>query len=180
MEDLKDLDIIIFSASKGKDKSVPIPLLVEPTIYTERDKYYLFSFVGSILGRSKIREKLLKLYNKNHIITECVSYEVFIEVMESSIFSLCPRGKGQNSYRICEALQHNSIPVYISDEFWLMEDFDFNDIGILIKEDEISDLEHILNSKSIEEINRLIQNGQHILNKYYNYEGLKNYIIDKL
>ena len=69
MEDLKDLDIIIFSASKGKVKSVPIPLLVEPIIYTERDKYYLFSFVGSILGRSKIREKLLKLYNKNHIIT---------------------------------------------------------------------------------------------------------------
>jgi hypothetical protein len=36
--------------------------------------------------------------------------------MHTSVFHLCPRGNGPSSYRLYEALQADTIPIYIWDE----------------------------------------------------------------
>ena len=37
-------------------------------------------------------------------------------MMHTSVFHLCPRGNGPSSYRLYEALQADTIPIYIWDE----------------------------------------------------------------
>ena len=95
--------------------------------------------------RSQIREKLYSnLNNKDrYLFKNSISYNTFSDVMSRSIFSLCPRGYGATSFRICEALQHGSIPVYISDKPWIPFNtmIDFNDYGVFI---DIKDIDNIL------------------------------------
>lgn len=38
------------------------------------------------------------------------------KLIHTSVFHLCPRGNGPSSYRLYEALQADTIPVYIWDE----------------------------------------------------------------
>ncbi|KAJ1465033.1 hypothetical protein T484DRAFT_1866809, partial [Baffinella frigidus] len=40
---------------------------------------------------------------------------LFRDVTAASVFSLAPRGNGASSFRIFEALEHGSVPVYIYD-----------------------------------------------------------------
>ena len=59
----------------------------------------------------------------------------FDELMLNSTFALCPRGYGNTSFRLVEALQFGTIPIYISDVFSLPFDdkIDWNKIAILVK-----------------------------------------------
>lgn len=43
--------------------------------------------------------------------------EEYIEVMEESIFCLCPSGSGPNSIRLWEAIEFGCVPIIISDTF---------------------------------------------------------------
>jgi hypothetical protein len=188
LNDLKDLDILIFAMGghgKYKDKSYPIPLnCLPPQGLQIMDKDIFASFIGSINGRHIIREKMANALRNNnkYIISEHISYPQFREIMSRSIFSLCPRGYGQTSFRICEALQVQSIPVYIYDEPLIpfYTEFDFNDIGILIHENEIDKIDEILSSKTPEEIQKYIDNGIKIYNNFFEYKGCYNSIIKYL
>lgn len=186
-ENIDHLDILVFGQCGGSIKTTnnknigyPIPLNCMPSKYTYKEKDLLFSFIGSITGRHKIRERIKKLYSNDYIISESSNYEDFIDTMERSTFSLCPRGYGKSSYRICESLQHNSIPVYISDNFWLPfnDKFNFEDIGILIQENQLEDLSSIIKDKSIKDITNYIDNGKSIYNEYFTYEGCMKNIIE--
>ena len=191
LQNISDLDLFVFGQCGGgnrivSDKNIgyPTPLicLPSPYIYKKGKRDIFCSFIGVINGRHTIREKLKDLYEGKFLISECVNYETFIDTMERSVFSLCPRGHGATSYRICESLQHGSIPVYISDRFWIpfKEYFDFNDIGILISEDEIENLEFILNSKTNKDIKNYLINGERIYNEFFTYEGCAKTIINKI
>jgi len=102
--------------------------------------------------------------------------------MEKSIFSLCPRGYGSTSFRICESLQHGSIPIYVYDKSWIpwQDKFDFNDIGILIYEDNIKDIKNIIENKTEQEINNYKINGQKIYDDYFSFKGCTKNIIKKI
>ena len=172
LQDLKDLDIKVFGAGGGgqrivPDKNIgyPIPQINQPAPNTNkyRDRDILCSFVGTIRGRHKIREKIKSLYSNKLLfdrnlmsmlinfvignpkvkenmyidkffISESIGYSQFQDVMERSVFSLCPRGYGATSFRICESLQHGSIPIYVYDKDWTpwYDEFDFNLIGIKV------------------------------------------------
>jgi hypothetical protein len=99
--------------------------------------------------------------------------------MSRSIFSLCPRGYGATSFRICESLQHGSIPVYISDKPWIPfnDIIDFNDYGVIINEKDINDIDNILKSISKEQINKKINIGEDIYKQYYSYNGCADKIL---
>jgi hypothetical protein len=187
LQDLRDLDILIFSGGGYRDspeKYYPIPLICMPSPDTNKNKVrdILCSFIGVIQGRHPIREKIKNLYDKVFIIREAIGYDIFIDIMERSVFSLCPRGYGLTSFRICESLQHGSIPIYIYDTPWIpwKDEFDFNDIGILMHEDEIDNIKDVINSKSEEDIAIYKKNGEKIYEEYFTYDGCLNNIIKKI
>ena len=99
--------------------------------------------------------------------------------MSRSTFSLCPRGYGATSFRICEALQHGSIPVYISDKPWIPFNtiIDFNDYGVIINEKDIDNIDNILKSISKQEIDNKINIGKYIYKEYYSYNGCSEKIL---
>ena len=191
LQNVDHLDIKIFGGGGGgkNTKSIfnlgyPIPLLCSPSpcIDVHRKKDLLYSFVGTIKEMYPIRTKLKKLYSNKFPIKDRTSYGNFIDIMERSVFSLCPRGYGATSFRICEALQHGSIPVYIYDRPWIPweGEFDFNQIGILLPESEICNVFNILSRKSKRNISDYLRKGKHIYNKYSTFEGASKQIIKKL
>lgn len=179
-DSIKDLDIRFFFSSKNN--GIPIPLLSSHNIGSGKDwnqRTWFMSFMGVIKNRHPIREKIKSvLDNKSQVfISESLLYENFVETMKDTKFALCPRGNGATSFRIQEALQAGCIPVYISDEFILpfhqkyIEYIPFTDYGVLIKSDEIENMEKILKDLSEEKIQIMREMGSIVLNKYYSYEG---------
>ena len=192
LQRIDDLDILIFGSGGGGRKKVPrknlgypIPLMCQPdpSAYRNRDRDILASFAGTLDKSYTIRQKLKKVYRGSDILIQAhIGYKKFVEQMERSVFSLCPRGYGATSFRICEALQHGSIPVYIYDTPWVPwpDEFDFNEIGVLVHENDIKDIESILRSKTEEEIAMYRVNGEKMYEEYFTFEGCAKQIIKKL
>lgn len=181
-------NIYVFGQGGGGQKNgfignYPIPLICQPNpnvIF--QNKEIFASFIGVIYGRNNhIREKLHQnLKSKNEYIFEnSIGYEAFSNTMSKSFFSLCPRGYGATSFRICEALQHQSIPVYISDKPWIPFNdlIDFNDYGVFINAKDIDYIDDILKQISKEEIVNKINLGKRIYNEYYSFNGCAKSII---
>jgi len=180
--DLKDLDIIKFSSGGVGD--YPIPLINQPHDKQIREKDIFASFVGVIGGRHKIREYLREKYSgvDGYYINESQGFDSFKEILERSIFSLCPRGYGKTSFRINESLNLGSIPVYIYDEPWIPfeDELNFEDYGVLLHQSKLDDLDNILKSIDKEKINNLLKKGSEVYNEYFSYRGCYNKIINKI
>lgn len=188
LQNIDDLNIFIFGAGGGgaktrtvKNLGYPIPLicLPTPTARKNRERDMLCSFIGSIKN-CPMRRKIKSLFDMKFLVIESVGYKTFVDVMERSIFSLCPRGYGATSFRICEALQHGSVPVYIYDTPWIpwKDEFNFEDIGILIPEREIPNILNIIKSKTKEDIERYVRNGEKIYEEYFTFSGCSQKIIN--
>jgi len=192
LQNIDELDIKIFGCGGGglmtiSDKNIgyPTPLVCQPNpnINVNKNRDILCSFVGVIRGRHKVREKMQQLLKGNgFLISERLTYNKFTDIMERSIFSLCPRGYGKTSFRICESLQHQSIPIYIYDTPWIpfKDVFDFNEIGILIHESDINKIPDIIKNKTSEDIKGYVKNGKEVYEKYFSFDGLCQQIIENL
>jgi hypothetical protein len=68
--------------------------------------------------------------------------EIFKQVTQHSIFSLCPRGYGATSYRLYEAMQLGSIPVYLSDKHLLpwSEEIDWSEFCVVVSPENIQNI----------------------------------------
>ena len=126
--------------------------------------------------------KIIKydLSEKEIIIKKNERENKYRNVMETSLFSICPLGIGPNSIRLWESFTYNSIPVSISDDLWLpfYINVNWNQLMINIKENnyhEISELKKI-NSKKIS------QYQDNILSFYNSYLTDENFgsIVPKL
>lgn len=181
-------NIYVFGQGGGGGRSgctgnYSIPLICQPNPNIKLQNKDIFaSFIGVIYGRNNlIREKLHNdLKNKHgYLFENSISYEAFSNVMSRSIFSLCPRGYGATSFRICEALQHGSIPVYISDKPWIPfnDMINFNDYGVIIDTKDIDNIDNILKSITKEEIEKKKYIGKNIYNEYYTYTGCADKVI---
>lgn len=93
------------------------------------------------------------------------------------MFCLCPRGYGANSFRIGESIQYGAIPVYISDEFILPFNINFEDFGVLIKAEDAAKTHEILHSIPYETIYEKQKRLPEIYQRYYTYNGCMNEII---
>jgi hypothetical protein len=179
---LNGLDIISFAS--GGIGDYPIPLINKPHIRNSKEKNIFASFIGNIQGRHGIREKMRDVLSskEGYFISESVGFENFKDIMERSIFSLCPRGYGKTSFRINESLNLGSIPVYIYDDPWIpFNDLvDFREYGVLISESELIDIDNILKSYTDEDISRMLQNGKKVYDDFYTYESCFKKIIEKL
>jgi len=179
---LDGLDILKFASGGIGDYA--IPLINKPHDKVERAKDIFASFIGVINGRHRVRESLSKTIAglPGYYISERMGFEQFKEIMERSIFSLCPRGYGRTSFRINEALNLGSIPVYIYDDAWVpfSDKIDFSEYGVLVHESELHNLDDMLKSITDEQIDKLRENGKKVYEEYYSYEGCYNNIIKTL
>jgi hypothetical protein len=174
MTDFKDLDILVFSMSKKT--GVEIPLLCKPHSYEWNNSKSIFaSFIGT--HTHPIRENIFNIQNKDYYISDKQhDIQSFCDIISHSLFGLCPRGYGLNSFRIAECMQYETIPVYISDEFINCFDANFEDYGIIIEEKDSNKIEEILKSYTDLQIIDKQLKIKEIYNEYYTYEGAFNKI----
>jgi len=132
--DFKGKDVLIFDMSNNGENRYPLPLLCQPHSFdfTGQPKDYIANFIGN--KTHPIRNQLEQLQNKEgyYISFQPHSIEDYCRKIYKSIFTLCPRGYGRNSFRIVEAMQYGSIPIYISDEFIHPHNISFDTYGFTI------------------------------------------------
>lgn len=176
--DLKDLDIMVFSMSGGRtDYALPLISLphtcpVNPYI----NRYLRANFIGRCthpIRNCLISSPVIGYGNRDEYYVATTDHKLptYCSILAASVFTLCPRGFGPTSFRIQEALQYGSIPVYISDEYVIPHHIPFEEYGVLIEPGEIKDLHKILTSIPAEEIRRKQVAIQHIYQTYFTYEG---------
>lgn len=180
LNDISRLDIKVFGSGGGRI-DFPIPLICKPHGRIDNDRFILANFIGSITH--PIRKRMIDALPKNdmyYIHTDHHEITSFCSVLAESIFTLCPRGFGLTSFRICEALEQGSIPCYISDEFIIPGHKDFNEYGVLIHSDQINEIDDILKSISVDQIVSKQEAGKRIYEEMFTFEGCKKLILDNL
>lgn len=179
LEDVSHFDLLRFEMSKSE--YVSLPLLCQPHPYKFNSQKKNFScFVG---GRTHpIRNELenLRFIEGHHISFDLHSPEQYCRILSESVFSLCPRGYGINSFRIAESVQYGAIPVYISDDFVHPSWMKFSDFGVCINSRHIQFLDEELRRLSPERIIELQKNLSEAYEKFYTYKANMNHIINYL
>tara|TARA_B110000003_G_C16613520_1_gene520387 strand:- start:102 stop:980 length:879 start_codon:yes stop_codon:yes gene_type:complete len=174
----------------GKNsKVIPLPLLYDSNLKkADLEKKYIASYIGRPTHkiRTKLEDRITsneKFYIKN--ITSMNSsiskenLELFEKLIKESYFSICPRGYGPTSFRLYESIQMGTVPIYISDKFFLpyIEFLDWSEFAILLKSRKISSLPRKLNN--------LIESGEYfrlkdsldkVSEKYFNFLYMSKYI----
>lgn len=167
LNNVKHLDLQVFAAC-GNRIDFPIPLLCRPHRYypPHINKRIKCSFVGSL--NHPIRNEIVgELTGKDgfYISTSHHHMEKYCAILNESKYVLCPRGYGQTSFRICEAIQYGAIPIYISDQLV------YTDGTIPLK----------AGLTTIDEIKEIVEtNAKPKTKGVYDYEGLKNLIIENI
>lgn len=176
MSNINHLDIKVFGSGGGRI-DYPLPLLCQPHAYfANYDKTFFANFMGvpnhPIRKRMKETLKMPKYFIKD----KEFSIDDYCQIMAQSTFTLCPRGYGATSFRIGEALQQGSIPVYISDKFIIPHNRDFQDYGVLIGSNEIDRIDEILSAIAPEEIIRKRELGKLAYETTFNWDETKRLI----
>ena len=194
-QELLPPDTICFSAGGNIQGSniIPIPLICSklPIEFIDTHKRELLaSFVGSATHPIRIKmanacqnSKEIKLYIKNW--TPSVNqneFDTFINLTINSIFCLCPRGYGLNSFRLYEAMQLGSIPVVITNQYYLpwQDELNWNEFAVLISEEQLPDLQSILESYKEEQLESMRQKIKEVYPKYFTLDGMYANILRRI
>lgn len=179
--DFKDLDVLQFNMSKKIGTEMPLLCQPHPYIFNSHKKY-LASFIGS--RTHPIRNELEKF---KHLPDWYISYEQhtiqdYLRIISESVFCICPRGYGLSSFRTSEAMQYESLPIYISDEH-ILSYGKFDDYIIYANQSDIDRLPQII-SEIMSEPEKLltpfIENCKQHYKEFYSYEGAMKKILECL
>lgn len=178
INDVSGIDLMVFSMSGGL-AHYPLPLIsTAHEVASNQNKRDLYTnFVGKITH--PLREQVisgLRGRPNNYISTQHHSLFDYCNILQRSVFTLCTRGFGPTSFRIQEALQYGSIPVYISDEWVIPHNIPFTTYGVLIDAAYAHRVDDILKSISPEEIKRKQEAIPEVYKRYYTYEGCRDMI----
>lgn len=169
-------------AMSGSRIDYPLPLICKPHKYIHSEPRDIFcNFIGRLThGYRRQMLQVLKGHPEYLINTNVLPIEEYCKILAKSVFTLCPRGFGQSSFRICEALQYGSIPVYVSDEFVIPHNHDFNEYGVKIHVNDMFRIPEILSQISPDEIRTKQETGLKIYNEKFSYNGCKQLILENL
>ena len=166
--------------------------------FEQTTKDILFSFVGS-WDSHPIRERMrtrvvgenIIYRNGYHVCTEMFFKEgikiqeekEYKDILQRSLFSLCPRGSSCSSVRFWESIHAGAIPVLISDN-WLLPDWDWSNTMIQISEKDFdnmsyNDIQHMLQNISSERL-KLLQSNCQKASENFKQENFKQYIRRKI
>lgn len=181
-------NIIIFSCTGIGHFTIPLlkdPSLINYQTLEYKDRKYLVSFIGRIdksndinnirtninsICQKELKENYYQFYSNNS--------NEWKEYMANSIYSICPRGNANTSFRLYEAIHLETIPIYIYTENPVLpfqEIIPWNNICHLIEEKNINNIPNIiLNETSIERQKKilLIKHYKHFFTHYF----ITNYI----
>lgn len=184
LNNLRGLDLLVYSMGCNKKGYYPIPLISSPLNNTPSEiptyKDILYSFHGA--ETHKIRTELVNtlknegLASKEYVTFDVLNIKDYYDVLKRSIFVLSPRGYGITSFRMYEAMHYGCIPVYISDKFWEPFNLPF-DYGIKIKPNQIKDIRSILANANIEDMQRKLNC---VYENYFVYSSCYHNIIKTL
>lgn len=183
LHDVSNLDIKVFSMSGGRT-DYPLPLISQTHEFQFQGprQFGYGNFIGKITH--PIRAEMIKSLQWKrppyYLQTSKHELQDYCRAIYESIFTLCPRGFGPTSFRIQEALQYGSIPVYISDEWVIPHNIPFTDYGVLIDAADAHRVHDILTSIPAEEIVRKQAAIPEIYNKYFTYEGCQKLIQEEV
>lgn len=177
---------LIFSAGGNRTNGniIPIPLICSKITESpiNESKTIFCSFVGSTTH--PIRNVLCNRWNQDQDFIMATqgwvesiphkNFTIFKTLTSKSKFTLCPRGYGKSSFRLYEAIQLGSVPVYVSDTHYLpwSEEIDWNEFCVLIKPEQINDLKSILESYSDDKINKMVKTAQKLYTEYFSMDGI--------
>lgn len=173
LNDLTGLDIKIFGMGGGK-YDYPLPLISKPHPYsftTQRDVFC--NFMGALTH--PIRHRVLQVANKYGYLTSTKQMPIqeYCFNLSRSVFTLAPRGYGVTSFRLAEAIQYGSIPVYLSDAPMIPHNLGF-DYGVIIEPDQIPSIDRILKSVDVAKKQAMLPD---VYNELFTYEGCKNLLL---
>ena len=168
------IDLKIFCAGGlthgPKVTNVHIPLLKKVMEPRNLTKQYEVSFVGS--NTHAVRDELKAMYESEFIFDQSQDWATLIE---KSKFSLCPRGFGATSFRLFEAIQLESIPIYVWDEELLLpfkELLNWNSFSLVVHRSRIDDLHEMIAELNYEQMLRCLKQVVH----FFTYEYTCLYI----
>ena len=164
---------------------VPIPLVCsrirDPIEVKPKDVFC--SFVGSLTHR--IRREIWDAHRADpefrfvvldHWTREVSSaqLELFVQLTERSRYTLCPRGFGPTSFRLYEAMQLGSVPVYVSDYHHLpwTDEIDWNEIAVVVRREEIPHLGERLRAIDEASYQRILANIRRVYDEYFSLAGV--------
>lgn len=181
LNDTSHLDMRVFSMS-GKPMHYPLPLICQPHRFSfEVEKDIFMSFIGR--KTHSIRNKLIMEYEGHpecYVTDRKHTLEEYCMIMARSVYALCPRGFGPTSFRIMEALQYGTIPVYISDLLIFGHHVAFPGIGIAT--DQNFDPKNLLQALKRYPIppHEIVKDIPEIFMQYYTYDATKRLILENL
>ena len=186
---------IVMGACTG---TVPLPLLYEDTTqYLEQQlqqiatpRSWLASFVGT--DTHPVRTTMLKHLTQQDVTCHVKSSwspsvpeedaKRFVETTCASRFCLAPRGYGRSSFRFFEAIQLDTIPVYVWDDVkWLpyQEILDYDAFSVSVHVSELHTLHDRLASLSEKDYERMVTHLRDA-KRWFTLEGMCEYIISYL
>lgn len=177
------------NSSLGTD---PIPLICSPLPQTpDFQKMVFCSFVGS--ATNPIRNTALQAFsNKGGYIIKAFHWQpdvsadqqnLFMDLTSRSRFTLCPRGYGATSYRLYEAMQLGSIPIYISDKHLLpwSDELDWTDFCIVsAPSTQYDDLDNFIKSLTETHVRKMQEKIKSIYDLYFTIPAVYNQILRRL
>lgn len=172
-------------AMAGPRIDFSLPLLCTPHkcnfIYPakETNSKYRASFIGNLTHTMRAT-MIQELQDKEgfYISTKHHNLIEYNKIIRLSKYVLCPRGYGANSFRIQEAIDFGSIPIYISDEYvfpYNSKEFNF---GLLATPED--NIEQIISSAESVELDKKILEHNRINKSLYTYSGCKQQILNHL
>lgn len=195
LNDVSKLDIKVFAMS-GNRIDYPLPLICPPHkyLFPGIKKDILCSFVGRT-DTHPIRQQMIDMLPKNnpdfYISTVPHTLEEYCKVLARSRYVLAPRGHGQTSFRICEALQYGAVPIYISDDLIIphrrnfVEGIKINDFSMKALSEQINtNEEHYIGVIKLSEdgiiTNRIEEEVSYNYNRFYTYDKNKEIIVNSI
>ena len=182
----------------GNMDGIPIPLIcspIPPQLLAATHKDIFCSFVGTYVNSEqyKVRFDLYNYFsnNKNFYFSKPShwnrqiaedKFQEFINITKRSTFTLCPRGYGKQSFRLYEAIQLNSIPVFVYDDEFLpfKEKIDWASFCVLVSIENIPNIDIILNNINLDKQQEMLIKGKQIYKDFFTMEGMSNNILKTL
>ena len=192
---------IVYGACSG---NIPIPLIYEDKNNTLENiskkqfnhKQILCSFIGNITYncvRPNVRQEMFNILGNNPNFKLINSgggspdvnktlQNIFIETTINSKFALAPRGYGRSSFRLYEAIQLGSIPVFIYDHKWLPfeDEIDWNEFSVLIDVNNIQNIDTILSGYTPDRIKQMQDNLYNYWVDNFTMESICKKIINRI
>ncbi len=170
---VKNFECKIFSCASIGDYAIPVLCNRHNPVNIPRLPYTMF-FAGN-LKTHPIRMEMVRglMGDRNATIAKTLEYNRFIQLMCRSTFALCPRGYGNTSFRMYEAMGLGAIPIYISDIHWLPfpDKIDWNKCSVLVKPDEIDKISKTIRAIKPNRIREMQDYIKEINDKYFTFEG---------